>query len=726
MTPGRPEAPGSLDFGELFAWLPAAFLVMTPDLVIVEANAAYLQLLGHRRQDLVGRPVFEAFPPSPGAVEEDGTTSLQTSFERVRDTGVADVLPLYRYDVSDPATGEVLERFWSLISAPVLDADGVTTLVVQRVEDVTDYVRERAALRREHDLSEEWRSRTEAVQAELFARTREVLTARAAEQASSRSLAALADVAVQVAQAEDLHTLVEAVVGRGLAVLGAKGGAVAVRHGDVLRLLVTPSLGAQTQVDYAELPIDSPLPAARSTVTASRILLPDRVAALAYDEQMAQVIATTDCQAWAVLPLTSEAEVLGSLAVGWVDAQHFTTSELEVLSGFAAQCSQALARIQAREAEQAAATDALRMSEALQRSLLTEPAQPDGLHVVARYRPAAEQAQVGGDWYDSFVTSAGVTTLVVGDVVGHDREAAAVMGQIRNVARGIAYTLGEPPAVILTQLDRALRDLDVDALATAVLLAVEQTPAQATEGTHTLRWSNAGHPPPLLLHRDGRAELLTSDPELLLGVDADTSRTHQEVTLRPGARLLLYTDGLVERRTGSVDDGLAWLAGTVTTLAGHGIDELCDELLRLVAGHAEDDVVLLALEASPVGEPLPAAQRVLPRTTATVGLARRVVTDACRAAGMPQDAIDTAVLLTSEAVTNAVVHGRGDVRLGVTATADRVRIEVGDDGGHAPAPRPAGPDAVDGRGLHLIDALAGQWGVREERAGKTVWLQVDC
>lgn len=135
------------------------------------------------------------------------------------------------------------------------------------------------------------------------------------------------------------------------------------------------------------------------------------------------------------------------------------------------------------------------MSETLQRSLLTDPPQPAGLQIAVRYRPAAQQAQAGGDWYDAFLTTDGTLCLVIGDVAGHDRDSAAAMGQLRNLLRGIAYTLCEPPAAVLTQLGPGLRDLAVDSLVIAVLAIVHQDPEQAAAGQRALRWSNAGHPP---------------------------------------------------------------------------------------------------------------------------------------------------------------------------------------------------------------------------------------
>jgi serine phosphatase RsbU (regulator of sigma subunit) len=237
------------------------------------------------------------------------------------------------------------------------------------------------------------------------------------------------------------------------------------------------------------------------------------------------------------------------------------------------------------------------LAETMQRSLLTEPPKADHLQVAVRYRPAAQQARVGGDWYDAFFTADGAVCLVIGDVAGHDGEAAATMGQVRNVLRGVAYTSTDRPAGVLSMLDRALRDLEVGDLATGTLIRVDRPELRKPSGDRLLRWSNAGHPPPVLVEPGGRARLLESDPDLLLGLDPGTDRTDHDVVLGAGGTVLLYTDGLVERRGASLDDGLAWLVEAVQELAYLDLEELCDALLEATADTTEDDVALLAVRS---------------------------------------------------------------------------------------------------------------------------------
>jgi two-component system, chemotaxis family, sensor kinase Cph1 len=237
----------------------------------------------------------------------------------------------------------------------------------------------------------------------------------------------------------------------------------------------------------------------------------------------------------------------------------------------------------------------------LQRSLLSEPPDPDHLEVAVRYTPAAREAQVGGDWYDVFTQPDGSTMLVIGDVVGHDAEAAGSMGQLRGLLRGISYASPEGPAAVLSRLDRAMAGLQLGAMATVLVAQLEQTPAERAEGLTRLRWSSAGHPPAVVLGPDGTVEVLDGHrPELLLGASPEAARTDHVVTLRRGATVLLYTDGLIERRDQVLDEGIARLRTELATLAHEPMDVVTDALLtRLLPERAEDDVALIAVRLDP-------------------------------------------------------------------------------------------------------------------------------
>ncbi|MEU2349477.1 SpoIIE family protein phosphatase [Modestobacter sp. NPDC049651] len=237
----------------------------------------------------------------------------------------------------------------------------------------------------------------------------------------------------------------------------------------------------------------------------------------------------------------------------------------------------------------------------LQRSLLSEPPDPDHLDFAVRYTPAARDNQVGGDWYDVFQQPEGATMLVIGDVVGHDTEAAAGMGQLRGLLRGVAYDSADGPAAVLSRLDRAIEGLQLRSMATVLVGRLEQTAEEVAAGRTRLRWSNAGHLPPVVLTPDGDVEVLTGDrAELLLGVQPEARRTERVAVLQRGSTVLLYTDGLVERRDQVFDEGIARLRDELGTLAGAPVGEIADQLLsRLLPGGAEDDVALIVVRLKP-------------------------------------------------------------------------------------------------------------------------------
>ena len=231
------------------------------------------------------------------------------------------------------------------------------------------------------------------------------------------------------------------------------------------------------------------------------------------------------------------------------------------------------------------------VAEVLQHSMLpTLPVVP-GIELAARYLPAADRVEVGGDWYDAFVQPDGELVAAIGDVAGHDIEAAATMGQLRNLVRGDAYGRDDPVDELMTHLDRAIQGLPVPTVASAVLARVRP----AAPGLR-VSWCNAGHPPPLLIPAEGPVRALDEVREPLLGLARPPRRTRRELTLAPGDTLLLHTDGLIERRDRPIDEGQAALVEQLADGASLPLPALCDRLVA-AAHRREDDVALLALRA---------------------------------------------------------------------------------------------------------------------------------
>jgi PAS domain S-box-containing protein len=316
----------------------------------------------------------------------------------------------------------------------------------------------------------------------------------------------------------------------------------------------------------------------------------DSVLASIEEEEAARLYRELGAPAVLAVPLRGRDRVIGALT--FLAGDPLSAARVDPLTAreVAGRAGLALdnARLFARQRQ---------LAEALQRSLLTDP-RGSGLGAIeVRYTPAAEAARVGGDWYDAFPQPGGATTLVIGDVVGHDTAAAAAMGQLRSLLRGIAAYSGAGPVEVLRGLDEAMATLGVDTFATVAVARFERTPEEAAAGRTRMCWASAGHLPPLVLDPGGRPVALPEPPgDLLLGVDPSSVRVQSSLVLEAGSTVLLFTDGLVERRGLDLDAGLALLADAVAELGGRPLDELCDELIeRLVHGHPEDDVALVAL-----------------------------------------------------------------------------------------------------------------------------------
>ncbi|MFF0459731.1 PP2C family protein-serine/threonine phosphatase [Streptomyces mexicanus] len=232
-----------------------------------------------------------------------------------------------------------------------------------------------------------------------------------------------------------------------------------------------------------------------------------------------------------------------------------------------------------------------RAAEQFQRRML--PVLPDlaPLRVQARYQPASELPRLGGDWYDAVELPDGAVFVVVGDVTGHDVEAAPLMGQIRNMLRALAFDRCGPPGQVVHRLDRALAMYGETTAATLVMGRIERGP----DGGYALHWTNAGHPPPLLVTADGTAHSLApAQHGIPVGVDPSLPRPDHTHPLPPASTLVLFTDGLIERRGQDIDTGLRELAVRAAGLATAPLERMCDALINRQDVY-DDDVALLAL-----------------------------------------------------------------------------------------------------------------------------------
>ncbi|WP_244362849.1 SpoIIE family protein phosphatase [Streptomyces aquilus] len=288
------------------------------------------------------------------------------------------------------------------------------------------------------------------------------------------------------------------------------------------------------------------------------------------------------------VPLGSKRQITGALTLVRTDPAHpFDAEDLEVVSDIGRRVGLVIDNARRFGRQRAVA-------EAMQHNLLAPLPQPGRLRLAARYQPAPAGSQVGGDWYDAFELKDGTLMLVIGDVVGHDLTAAAGMAQLHGILRALAWDHTGPPGAVVDRLDDAMPAITTVPMATLVLARVEG-PSQA--GPWTLRWTSAGHPPPLLLTPGGHAQYLEAGQGLVLGAPVGTGESRPNAThpLPPGSTLLLYTDGLIEIPGSDLGTGLDRLRRHALALAHAPLDTLCDQLLARMPPGSTDDVALLAL-----------------------------------------------------------------------------------------------------------------------------------
>ena len=393
--------------------------------------------------------------------------------------------------------------------------------------------------------------------------------------------------------------------------------------------------------------------------------------------------------------------------VVWIDLAEerpFTLEDQTLLTVLAGRLGQGLQRVHQVDQQRETAL-------ALQHAILGPAHLPPGFAV--RYQAASRPLQVGGDWYDVVDLEDGRIALIVGDCVGHGLAAATVMGQLRSACR--ALLLDHPsPRAALAGLDRFAARLP-GAECTTVVCAV------LNPDTGELAYSSAGHPPPILVDGDGTSRTLDDGHTIPLGLRPDRPRPEARDTVPAHATLLLYTDGLVERRGSSLDQGIARASGLVQAGRASTLDDLADQIMTRLApngGYQDDVALLLYRHPAPLDMSFPAHVSQLGHSRATLrGWLTRARVD-------PDQAHDMLVA-AGEAVANAIEHGHRDspegiITLRATALVDRVKLTIADTGSWKP-PQPAAC-GYRGRGITLMRALMEDVAIHPDAAGTTVHL----
>ncbi|MGI5268909.1 SpoIIE family protein phosphatase [Nonomuraea sp. CA-218870] len=482
-----------------------------------------------------------------------------------------------------------------------------------------------------------------------------------------------------------------------------------------------------------------------------------------------------------VAPLTVRGETLGLMYLGLSDlterrSPHYDAFDRDFVGAIATRVAVAIDNALLFEEERHTA-------ESFQKHLLPGALpQLDGLHIAVRYYPAAPlashgqgiQTQVGGDWYDVIPLSAGRVGIVIGDVEGRGAKAAAIMGQLRAALRAFAQD-DKSPADILARLDEWTRiiatpekddsgaDISVPPIVTCQYLVYDAWSRQ-------LSFANAGHAPPLLLSDGECVELDIEEVGQPLGVrakgmHADLVYKEETRTLPPGAALLLYTDGLVDRRPArsgprpDEQETLGVLCEKLATMTKAEVERIAEAATVAVPGEIDDDMAILVIRSS--DEDLDVAERTFPAQPIMVGEARRMASDAFADWNVPEERAELACLLVSEVVTNVVLHastatvprrelvvdgpplpfeeswdmpgfdsfddevaGDKEFTLRLRRGEESVWVEVFDQDLRLPRIRSAGENDEGGRGLYLVDQLAKRWGSRPTREGKAVWFEI--
>jgi serine phosphatase RsbU (regulator of sigma subunit)/anti-sigma regulatory factor (Ser/Thr protein kinase) len=412
-----------------------------------------------------------------------------------------------------------------------------------------------------------------------------------------------------------------------------------------------------------------------------------------------------------VLPLIARGIMLGFFVCTRLPGyRRFDAYDTELGMEFASRAAMFMDNAQRYSRERATALT-------LQRSMLpTGLSAPSSVEVKHRYLPGSQLIEIGGDWYESIALPGGRVALVVGDVAGHGVRAAVTMGRLRTAIHTLAM-LELPPAETLQQLNELMQELGAREphFATCVYAIYD-----AVSGSCEL--ASAGHLPPLLVRPDGTTELLDISPAPPLGVGSGPIQS-RVVEIDDGSLLVLYTDGLVERRTEDIDVGLAKLCDIFGPgSADRPLEDLCKATLAGVyADQQRDDIALLIARLRRIPEDNFVTWK-LPSELTSAHRARTLIRRPMKRWGLTE-LIPAAELLASELVTNAVRYAQGQIGLRLILEGGLV-IEVLDDSAALPRLRHPDDDEERGRGLQVVSQIAQRWGARRAVSGKIVWCEL--
>jgi anti-sigma regulatory factor (Ser/Thr protein kinase) len=631
-------------------------------------NDAYAELLGARHPDALGRPAADVF------AELWAEPGVGPALERVYRTGQ----PYLEAETQLPAgKGEAEPAFFTQGMSAVRDASGTTVGVLTVAAETTQV---------------------------------------------TRRLQTLGELASSLAATLNLDDVARVALTYAMSSFDVDHASVVVDDGPAWRAVrrvrgeMLDEAEERLPPVWRRLPGDSPSPLAVAAATGASSFTHDgaplhRVATDRHDQWV---------RAYAVLPLATPS-LRGSLGIGYRVPHTWLPAERAVLRAAAELVAQAAERARRFEAQYGTA-------QLLQRSMLPEHLpELDRYRIAARYDVGVDGNAAGGDFYDAFMLTDGRLALALGDVAGHDVHAAALMGQVRAALRALALTDPEPAAV-LTGLDRLVASLGAEARNTERFVTVVY--GLLDPDAATVRLASAGHPPPVLRHASGpdgddaggsEAALVELAPGAPLGIGGRWRPV--EVRLVPGDALLLFSDGVIERRGRPLSDGLGALREAVAAAPSGDPRNLCALATGAVAGPTDDDVAVLAIEYAVT--PSRSATMAAPAEPTAPSRVRHWLTSRLRAWSVPEPVIGAAVLCASELTTNALLHAGTPATVHVDLSAERLLVSVADTGTRGGVVRARAETLSSrGRGLGLIEDLSDAWGTDPTVRGTTVWFEL--